>query len=60
MSACEICWQRASMDVLLRGGSVVDRYRARVAEQETNPTHLPVALAVEGEDVEYPTPEPGP
>ena len=27
MSACEICWAEASNQVMLLGGSVVDRYR---------------------------------
>ena len=30
MAACEVCWERAQQDVLLRGGSVVDRYMERL------------------------------
>ena len=34
MAACEQCWERANQDVLLRGGSVVDRYQQRLREHE--------------------------
>lgn len=41
MAACETCWSRASQDALLRGGSIVDHYRRRLAEQDEHPDHEP-------------------
>jgi rubrerythrin len=32
VSACEECWQAASLDVLMRGGSIVDHYHRRLDE----------------------------
>lgn len=32
MAACEVCWERAQFDVMVRGGSVVDHYRRRTKE----------------------------
>jgi hypothetical protein len=34
MSACEWCWRQAQRRALLCGGSVADRYRDIIAEQE--------------------------
>lgn len=44
MSACEICWERASTEALFMGGSTAERYRERIAAEELNPTHEPVTL----------------
>lgn len=44
MSACEICWERASTQALMLGGSTTDRYRELIAAEEQNPTHEPETL----------------
>lgn len=35
MAACEECWAAAQRDVMLLGGSVVDRYQRRIGDAET-------------------------
>ena len=37
MAACEKCWRDAHMAVMLRGGSVSDRYRELLEERKDNP-----------------------
>lgn len=44
MSACEICWERASRDAMFLGGSTAERYRDRIAKEEKHPTHDPETL----------------
>lgn len=39
MTACETCWAAAQQDVMLLGGSVVDRYRQRIDEANGVPHH---------------------
>jgi len=43
VSACEICWTRASQDALLLGGSTAEHYRRRIVEQDQQPDHEPVS-----------------
>jgi len=45
MSACEECWTEANHQVMLFGGSVVERYRKLITESPDEHTPEPFALA---------------
>lgn len=37
MAACEKCWRDAALQVMLSGGSQVERYQQLLKERENNP-----------------------